>query len=222
VQPQPTVIVVLSLAGTVAFGLSGGMAAVRARLDVFGVAVLAVVVGLSGGIIRDLLIGRPPQAFRDWRYIVAAAATGLVCFFLWRTIERLHKAVQVFDALGLALFCVTGASAALAAGIGPALATVLGAITGIGGGMLRDVFLREVPAVLSRDLYAVPALLGASVVTIAHAAGSDSGVWAIVGAAVCFVLRMAGIRFGLRLPVAMSVREGRSPDGADSADAGGG
>jgi uncharacterized membrane protein YeiH len=68
----------------------------------------------------------------------------------------------------------------------------------------------------------VPALLGASVVTIAHAAASDSGVWAILGAALCFVLRMAGIRFGLRLPVAMSVREGRSPDGADSADAGGG
>jgi uncharacterized membrane protein YeiH len=127
-QPQPILILVLSLAGTVAFGLSGWMAAVRARLDVFGVAVLAVVVALSGGIIRDLLIGRPPQAFRDWRYIAAAAATGLVCFFFWRTIERLHKAVQVFDALGLALFCVTGASAALAAGIGPALATVLGAI----------------------------------------------------------------------------------------------
>jgi uncharacterized membrane protein YeiH len=203
-----TLVLTLSLAGTFAFGLSGGAAAVRARLDMFGIAVLSVVVALTGGVLRDLLIGLPPAAFRDWRYLVAAAAAGAVCFFLRSPTDRFDRRMQIFDALGLSLFCVTGAARALAFGVGPVQAAVLGTITGIGGGMLRDVLLLEVPTVLRQDLYAVPALLGASVVSIAHAAGSDSGWYQIAGAAVCFVVRLAGIRFGLTLPAPGAVGRG--------------
>jgi uncharacterized membrane protein YeiH len=192
----------LNLAATFVFGLSGGLAAVRARLDLFGVVVLAAVVGLAGGITRDLLIGVPPETFRDSRYLAAVAAAGIACLFIRAVLERLHGAVLVFDAVGLALFCVTGATKALAFELGPAQAVILGAITGIGGGMLRDVLLRDVPTVLRTELYAIPAIGGAAVVVLAHEAGSDSGVYALVGAALCLVVRLVGVRFGINIPVA--------------------
>jgi uncharacterized membrane protein YeiH len=195
-----TLLLWLNLAGTFVFGLSGGLAAVRARLDVFGVAVLSAVVGLAGGIIRDLLIGAPPATFRDWRYLAAAGAAAGLCFFAGVAVERRQRSVLVFDAMGLALFCVTGASKALGYHLGPAQAIILGAITGIGGGMLRDVLLREVPGVLRHELYAIPALAGAAVVAFAHVAGSASGVFAVIGACVCFGLRIAGLRLGLDAP----------------------
>src|SRR5881628_147737 len=110
---SPTLILVLNLAGTFVFGLSGGLAAVRAKLDLFGVVVLAAVVGLAGGITRDVLIGTPPATFRDWRYLAATAAAGLVCFFARPALERIQRGVLVFDAVGLSLFCVTGATKAL-------------------------------------------------------------------------------------------------------------
>src|SRR5215210_4749707 len=114
---SPTLILVLNLAGTFVFGLSGGLAAVRARFDLFGVLVLAAVVGLAGGITRDVLIGVPPETFRDGRYLAAAGVAGVACFFARATIERLQRAVLVFDAIGLSLFCVTGASKALSLGL---------------------------------------------------------------------------------------------------------
>ena len=195
-----TLILALNLVGTFVFGLSGGLAAVRARLDVFGVVVLAGVVGLAGGIVRDLLIGVPPATFRDWRYLAVVGAAGAVCFFAAPAVARLKRSVLVFDAIGLAVFCVTGASKALHFGLGPAQAVLLGAITGIGGGMLRDVLLRDVPTVLRHDLYAIPALAGAAVVAVAHVAGSDSGAFAVIGAGLCLALRLAGLRYGIEAP----------------------
>lgn len=199
---NPTLILWLNLVGTFVFGLSGGLAAVRARLDLFGVIVLAGVVGLAGGIIRDLLIGVPPATFRDWRYLAAVAAAGLVTFFARGTIERLQRAVLVLDAIGLSVFCVTGASKALDFGLGPVQAVLLGAITGIGGGMLRDVLLGEIPLVLRKDLYAVPALLGAAVVVVAYKAGELSPVFPLIGAAVCLAVRLLGLRYSLNVPTA--------------------
>ena len=204
---DPTLILALNLAGTFVFGLSGGLAAVRARLDLFGVAVLAAVVGLAGGITRDLLIGTPPATFRDWRYLAATAAAALVCFFGRPALERFQRSVLVFDAIGLGLFCVTGATKALDFGLGPAQAILLGAITGIGGGMLRDVLLREIPVVLRHDLYAIPALLGAGVLVIAQKAGTASPVFPVLGAALCVGVRLLGLRYGVSVPVAPSERE---------------
>jgi uncharacterized membrane protein YeiH len=206
---DPTLILALNLAGTFVFGLSGGLAAVRARLDLFGVVVLAAVVGLAGGITRDLLIGTPPATFRDWRYLAATAAAGLVCFFARPILERIQRSVLVFDAVGLGLFCVTGATKALDFGVGPVQAVLLGAITGIGGGILRDVLLREIPTVLRHDLYAIPALLGAGVLVAAQKAGSASPVFPVLGAALCVGARLLGLRYGVSVPVAPSERRDR-------------
>jgi uncharacterized membrane protein YeiH len=204
---DPTLILWLNLIGTFVFGLSGGLAAARAQLDLFGVIVLAGVVGLAGGIIRDLLIGVPPATFRDWRYLAAVAAAGLVSFFAKATVERAQRGVLVFDAIGLSVFCVTGASKALDFGLGPVQAVLLGAITGIGGGMVRDVLLSEIPFVLRKELYAVPALLGAAVVVVAQKAGNLSPVFPLIGAAVCFAVRLVGLRYSLNMPTAPSRRD---------------
>jgi uncharacterized membrane protein YeiH len=195
-----TLILWLNLLGTFVFGLSGGLAAVRARLDIFGVLVLAAVVGLAGGIVRDLLIGAPPATFRDWRYLVAVGTAAAVCFFAGPALERVQRSVLFFDAIGLAVFCVTGATKALDYHLGPVQAVILGAITGIGGGMLRDVLLGEVPSVLRHELYAIPALAGAGVVAVAHVAGSSSALFPLIGAVVCFALRLAGLRYGIDAP----------------------
>jgi uncharacterized membrane protein YeiH len=197
---DPTLLLVLNLAGTFVFGLSGGLAGVQARLDAFGVVVLAVTVGLAGGITRDVLIGIPPQTFRDWRYLAVAGGAGLVTFLAAPMLERLERPVLVFDAAGLALFCVTGASTALDYRVGAVAAIVLGAITGIGGGMLRDILLREVPTVLRTGLYAIPALVGASIVVVASESGTHNLVVPIVAAAICFVIRLAGLHFDLNVP----------------------
>jgi uncharacterized membrane protein YeiH len=199
---DPTLVLWLNLAGTFVFGLSGGLAAVQARLDVFGVIVLAGVVGLAGGITRDLLIGVPPATFRDWRYLAVVAAAGLVSFFAQAALERISRGVQIFDAVGLSVFCVTGATKAVAAGLGPAQATLLGAITGIGGGMLRDVLLSETPTVLRQELYAIPALLGAAIAVTAEKSGATSPVFPLLGAALCFAIRILGLRRGIDAPTA--------------------
>ncbi len=212
---DPTLILWLNLIGTFVFGLSGGLAAVRARLDLFGVLVLALVVAVAGGIIRDLLIGSPPATFRDWRYLAVAGGAGLATFVARQVLERIWNVIQVFDAAGLALFCVTGADKAIQFRLGPAQAIILGAITGIGGGMLRDVLLRQIPTVLTHDLYAVPALAGAAVVVGAHAAGSHSLVFPLVGFIVCFAIRIVGLRFNIQLPVAPSARRGAGTDVED-------
>ena len=197
---DPTLLLVLDLAGTFVFGLSGGLAGVQKRLDMFGVVVLAVVVGLAGGITRDLLIGIPPQTFRDWRYLAVAGGAGLVTFIAHPVLERLARPVLVLDAAGLALFCVTGASTALDHHVGAVEAVVLGAITGVGGGVIRDVLVGEIPVVLRTGLYAIPALMGAAVVVGASSGGSHDLVYPLVGAAVCFCVRLAGLYFDLDVP----------------------
>jgi uncharacterized membrane protein YeiH len=209
---DPTLILWLNLVGTFVFGLSGGLAGVRARLDVFGVVVLSAVVALAGGIVRDLLIGAPPATFRDGRYLAAAGAAGLVAFFGGTVLERVSRGILVFDAMGLALFCVTGASKALDFALGVPQAIILGAITGIGGGMLRDLILGQVPIVLRRELYAVPALVGAAVVVAAAETGNLSPVYLILGAGLCFAIRMVGVRYEIDAPIAPSERRRRSTD----------
>src|SRR4051794_19448078 len=203
---DPTLILALNLGGTFVFGLSGGLAAVRAKLDLFGVVVLAGVVGLAGGITRDLLIGTPPATFRDWRYLAAAGAAGFVCFFARPALERVRRSVLILDAVGLGLFCVTGATKALDFGVGAVSAILLGAITGIGGGMLRDVLLLEVPIVLRHDLYAIPALLGAAILVIAQKVGGTSPVFPVLAAGVCVAVRLVGLDRGVNVPVAPSER----------------
>jgi uncharacterized membrane protein YeiH len=202
---DPTLLLVLNLMGTFVFGLSGGMTGVRVKLDVFGAVVLAAAVGLAGGIIRDLLIGIPPATFRDWRYLAVVGGAGLVTILAHPAINRLQRPIQALDAAGLALFCVTGAATALAHRLGPAEAVILGAITGIGGGMVRDILVGEIPTVLRGGLYAIPALVGAGIVVAAYQTGDHTVTFPIVGAAVCFLMRMAGLHYGIGLPRADDV-----------------
>jgi uncharacterized membrane protein YeiH len=202
---DPTLLLVLNLVGTFVFGLSGGMAGVRKQLDLFGAVVLAVVVGIAGGTIRDVLIGIPPQTFRDWRYLAVAGGAGLLTTLAHPAINRIQRPIDVLDAAGLALFSVTGAATALAHGLGVVDCVILGAITGIGGGMLRDILVREIPTVLRGGLYAIPALIGAGIVVIAYHAGDHTVAFPIVGAAACFLMRMSGLRYGLGLPTAAEV-----------------
>lgn len=202
-----TLLLVLSLIGTFVFGLSGGIAGVRAQLDLFGAMMLAIVVGIAGGTIRDLLIGIPPATFRDWRYLAVAGGAGLVAPFAHPAIERLRNWIDVLDAAGLALFCVSGAATAVDHRLGSADCVILGAVTGIGGGMLRDILVREIPTVLRGGFYAIPALCGAGIVVAAYRVG-DHGILApIGGAVVCFLMRVAGLRYGLGLPSAAVVAE---------------
>jgi len=195
--------IVLDLAGTFVFALSGGMAAVKHRLDIFGVLVLSFAAANSGGITRDVMIGATPAAaLSDWRYVAVSLLAGLLTFYCYPFINRLSGSVLIFDAAGLALFAVTGATKALAYHLGPVPAALLGMLTGIGGGMARDILITEVPVVLRAELYAVTALAGATVVVVADGLHLSSAAAATVGAALCFGLRFLAIRYRWRLPVA--------------------
>ena len=198
-------LVAFDLGGTFVFALSGATAGVKNRLDLFGVLVLSFAAGNSGGIARDLMIGAvPPAAIRDWRYVAVSILAGLITFYWYRIINRLSSPVLVFDAAGLALFAVSGASKALAFHAGPVAAMLLGMLTGIGGGMVRDVLVREIPTVLRTELYAVAALIGASVVVIGSMLHLPSSGPAIAGAVLCFGFRFIAMRRGWQLPVAHS------------------
>lgn len=195
--------IVLDLAGTFVFALSGGMAAVKHRLDIFGVLVLSFAAANSGGITRDVMIGATPAAaLSDWRYVAVSLLAGLLTFYCYPFINRLSGSVLIFDAAGLALFAVTGATKALAYHLGPVPAALLGMLTGIGGGMARDILITEVPVVLRAELYAVTALAGSTVVVVADGLHLSSAAAATVGAALCFGLRFLAIRYRWRLPVA--------------------
>ena len=205
-------LLVLDLAGTFVFALSGAMLAVRRKLDFFGVLTLALVAGSAGGITRDLLIGAvPPAAIADWRYFAVAMAAGLIVFFCYSPISRLHRAILIFDAAGLALFAVAGAEKAVAFGLNPVMAALLGMLTGIGGGIVRDLLVARTPAVLQSDLYAVAALAGASLVVGGHLLRWPVVPTAIAAAALCFAIRLVAIRRGWNLPVAR-------PDGSPRED----
>jgi uncharacterized membrane protein YeiH len=193
----------LDLVGTCVFALSGATLAVRARMDLFGVVVLAIVTAVSGGIIRDLLIGVvPPTAIADWRPVAVATVSGILCFVRPTLLHRFSHPVQLFDAAGLGVFGATGAGIALEHGLNPPMAAVLGMVSAIGGGIVRDLLATRVPVVLVTDIYAVAALLGAATVVVASMVGLPSGLGTIAGASLCFFLRMMAIYRGWRLPVA--------------------
>ena len=198
-----TFLVVLDLVGTFVFALSGAMAGVKHRLDLFGVLVLSFAAANAGGITRDLLIGAvPPAGIRDWRYVTVSVIAGVLTFVWYPRINRLTNSVLVFDAVGLALFAVAGTLKALAFHLGPIAAPLLGMLTGIGGGMVRDVLVSEVPTVLRAELYAVAALAGAVVVVLGNMLHLPSAPVALAGAGLCLWLRLMSIKHGWRLPIA--------------------
>jgi uncharacterized membrane protein YeiH len=198
-----TLLLTLDLIGTFVFALSGAAAGVKHKLDAFGVGVLAFVAGNAGGVVRDLLIGAvPAAAIKDWRYVAVSMIAGAVTFVWYPNVKRLQPIVLLFDAAGLGLFAVAGTEKALAVGINPLVSALLGMLTGIGGGVLRDLLVNEIPVVLRADLYALAALAGAAVVVGGHLAHWPPIETTIAGAILCFGIRLVAIRRGWRLPPA--------------------
>lgn len=198
----------MDLAGTFAFALNGALTAIRvARLDVVGVITLGMITALGGGIIRDTFLDAlPPATFSDWQYLAVAALGSLVAFAFGHRMERLTTPIVVFDAAGLSLFAVSGALKALDFGAGLTQAVILGTITAVGGGTMRDALIGRIPVVLRRELYAIPALVGGLVLVVTYQLGAPEIPAAVGAAALCFAIRLLGVRFGLDAP---------SPPGTD-------
>ncbi|GAB3666261.1 trimeric intracellular cation channel family protein [Nocardioides korecus] len=195
-------LLVLDLAGIFVFSVTGALVAVRKRLDVFGVLVLAGTTGLGGGFLRDVLIGAtPPAALADWRYLTVPVVAGVLTFYLHPALNRFERAVTVLDAAGLGLFCVTGALKALDFGLGPVPAALMGMVTGVGGGIARDLLAGRVPVIFASELYATPAVLGATWAVLATRWGFDEVAVSLPGVAACFVLRMLAVRRGWQAPL---------------------
>lgn len=206
---SPSVQHTLDLVGIFVFAISGALLAVRKNFDVFGIAVLAEVTALGGGVFRDLIIGAvPPAAFTDLGYFSTPLVAALLVFFLHPHVERIQAGVNVFDAAGLGLFCVTGTVKAYDYGLGLTASVALGLGSAVGGGVLRDVLANETPSLLrwDRDLYAVPAIVGATMVAVCiryDALGPFTSGLAVVTA---FVLRLLAMKFHWRAPRAWNRR----------------
>jgi len=201
-QEQATLLLVLDLVGIAVFAVTGALVAVRKQFDIFGVLVLAGTAGLGGGFLRDVLIdATPPAALADWRYLLVPVAAGLVTFVFHPAFGRMERMVIVLDAAGLGLFCVTGALKSLEYGLGPVPAALMGMVTGIGGGMARDLLADRVPVVFSSELYATPALLGAAWAVLAEGWGLSVVLVAIPGVVICFGLRVLALRRDWHAPL---------------------
>ncbi|MFJ8229080.1 trimeric intracellular cation channel family protein [Streptomyces sp. NPDC094448] len=205
----PSVQHALDLAGIFVFAISGALLAVRKNFDVFGMAVLAEVTALGGGLLRDLIIGAvPPAAFTDLGYFLMPLVATVLVFFLHPVVERIQAGVNVFDAAGLGLFCVTGTTKAYEYGLGLTSSAVLGVATAAGGGVLRDVLANEAPSLLrwDRDLYAVPAIVGAAMVALFIRFDSLNAFTSSLAALTAFAIRLLAMRFHWRAPRAWNRR----------------
>jgi uncharacterized membrane protein YeiH len=194
-------ILIANLIGTFVFAISGAALGVERRLDLFGVLVLASVTALFGGVTRDVLMGAvPPEAITSWYGLVVALAAGVLTFYARPLLDRMRQPVLVFDALGLGLFAVTGTHKALAFGINPLMAALLGMTTGIAGGMLRDLLVVRTPIVLHTDIYAVAALSAGIVVAVGAWLHVPAAPAMLAGAALCVALRFLAIYRHWALP----------------------
>jgi uncharacterized membrane protein YeiH len=198
------IVLAADLAGTFIFAVQGAQAAIRGGLDLLGVMVVAFAASLGGGVIRDLLNGAtPPNAIRDWRYPALSFTAGLLTFIFHASLHGLDSpALIALDAAGLSLFAVASVEKALLFGIGPFVAALMGTSTGVGGGVIRDILMARVPAVLQVDIYASAAFVGAVVLLLLRRAGVPGTVAAFVGGAACFSLRMVAVTRGWHLPKA--------------------
>ncbi|MFG3339833.1 trimeric intracellular cation channel family protein [Glycomyces sp. NPDC048151] len=193
---------VAELIGTAVFAASGASAAVGKRLDLFGVAVIGVLCALGGGAIRDVLIGAKPLLLTDWRYPAVALVASLFVFWFHPALSRMRPTMLVLDAAGLALFTVVGTQKGLDFGFAIYAACIVGVLSGIGGGILRDMMVQEIPAVLREDFYAMAAAIGAIIVAVGARWESLIGHWtlSLIAIATIFVVRLVAIRYRWQAP----------------------
>jgi uncharacterized membrane protein YeiH len=197
------VVTVLELVGLFTFATSGALLAIQKGFDAVGILVLAILTALGGGILRDLIIGdTPPAAFTELMYLVVPVVAAVVTFFAHPLLRRWTFTVLLFDAAGLGLFCVTGTLKALKFGLGPLQAVLLGVMTAVGGGVLRDITARETPALVQADssLYAIPAAVGAAGVVAAYHAELPMGIVGTAAAVFVFVFRAVAMVRHWRAP----------------------
>ncbi|AZM55664.1 hypothetical protein DMA15_26325 [Streptomyces sp. WAC 01529] len=205
----PSVQHALDIVGIFVFAISGALLAVRKNFDVFGIAVLAEVTALGGGLFRDLVIGAvPPAAFTDLGYFITPLFAAALVFFLHPEVERTQLAVNVFDAAGLGLFCVAGTTKAYDYGLGLTASAALGLMTAVGGGVLRDIVANEVPSLVrwDRDLYAVPAIVGATMVALCIRYDQLTAFTSALAVVTTFVLRLLALHYHWRAPRAWNRR----------------
>ncbi|MCX4659952.1 trimeric intracellular cation channel family protein [Streptomyces sp. SID4919] len=205
----PSVQHALDLAGIFVFAISGALLAVRKNFDVFGIAVLAEVTALGGGLFRDLVIGAvPPAAFTDLGYFLTPLVAAALVFFLHPQVERIQTGVNVFDAAGLGLFGVTGTTKAYEYGLGLTASAALGLATAVGGGVLRDMIANEVPSLVrwDRDLYAVPAMVGACMAALFIQYDMLNVLTSAIAVVTTFAIRLLALRFHWRAPRAWNRR----------------
>ncbi len=194
-ERNSSLLLAVDLTGTFVFALEGAMTAIQFQLDFFGVMVLSFATALAGGVIRDLLIGAvPPASLRDWRYAATAFTAGAGVFFFHHFLLQVPNPVIVgLDAAGLSLFAMAGTGKALDYKMHPFIAVLMGTITGVGGGTVRDIFLAHVPSVLQSDVYATAAMAGAVVMLVGRKAGLSPAKAAALGGVVCFTLRVVSV-----------------------------
>jgi uncharacterized membrane protein YeiH len=200
----------LDLVGTFVFALSGAVAARQKGLDIFGIFSVAFTVACGGGIIRDLCIGAvPPAGLTNWLYLVTVFAATIVTAAFYGLVRNLNQPVLLFDALGLSVFAVTGARKAIVFGHNYEVAVLLGIVTAVGGGVIRDILLNRIPVILKKEIYASAAMIGAMIVVAGDYLRYSGEAVAATGIAVCFVLRLLGLRFHLNLPSFRDKETGR-------------
>ena len=204
---------VVEMIGMVAFALNGALVGLKYHLDLFGVILVSVTVSLGGGVVRDLIIGRiPPAMFQDYRYLLVAVVTALLVF-LAAVISRgryhdyetkVEALANIFDALGLGAFTVVGVQAGINAGFSDNgfLLVFLGLLTGIGGGILRDLFVMRMPVVLRKHVYALPVIIGAALYLLCYRLGAPQLVTSGAVIFTVFALRMLATYYHWNLPPA--------------------
>lgn len=192
----------LDLAGTFVFAISGATAARQRGLDLFGICAVAFTVACGGGIIRDLCIGAiPPAGLSKWYYLVSAMIAAGMTIGLYPLVQLLNQPVILFDALGLSLFAVTGTQKSLAYGHNAEVAVLLGIITAVGGGVLRDILLNRIPIIFQKEIYASAALAGALIVVFGNNLKWISDDWiSIIALIVCFGMRLLALTYHWNLP----------------------
>lgn len=198
---NPDLALALDIVGTIVFALSGALIAVRKELDIVGIVVLSVAAGLGGGMVRDITLGTtPPAAMEGWLYLMLAVSAGVVGGYFHPLMTRLNVGIRVLDALGLGVFAVAGSLKSLDAGLNPVPAVLLGVVTGVGGGVIRDVLAGDIPLVLRRDIYALAALFGAVACVVSIEVGLSEGVATVAGIGGTLLLRLLAIRFDWHAP----------------------
>lgn len=194
--------VFVDLLGTFAFAVSGALAAEQKRLDLFGLFTISYMTACGGGIVRDLCLGSlPPVGISDWRYLATSVFATVMAIWARPIIDNLKHPVAIFDSLGLGFFAAFGAHKALVLSQNVEVAIILGAVTAVGGGVLRDLSLNRVPIIMQKEIYAMAALVGASIQVLGQLMEWKITATPWFAVSICLIIRLLALRYSWSLPI---------------------